>query len=52
MTSGGWIIMLASVSGVTGLFGWCIYKVLTTPEESERVHGFERETPDERDRTR
>lgn len=46
MTPGGWIIMLASVGSVTALFGWCIYKVLTTPDEAERVHGFEIETPD------
>ena len=35
MTLGGWIIMLISVSSVTSLFCWCIYKVLSTPEEEE-----------------
>ena len=47
MTAGGWIIMLISVGGVSGLFAWCIYKVLTTPGETEHVHGVEFETPDE-----
>lgn len=47
MSFGGWIIMALSVGGVSALFAWCIYKVLTTPGESDRVHGFEIETPDE-----
>jgi hypothetical protein len=47
MTPGGWIIMLVSVGSVTALFLWCIWKVLTTPGESDHVHGFEIETPDE-----
>ena len=46
MTIGGWIIMLLSVGTVTTLFAWCIYKVLTSPSESEKLHGFEIETPD------
>ena len=48
MTTGGWITMLLSVGTVTTLFAWCIYKVLTTPHEAEKVHGFEFETPDEK----
>ena len=47
MSTGGWIIMTLSVGGVSTLFVWCIYKVLVTPGESEHVHGFEIETPDE-----
>lgn len=47
MTLGGWIVMLLSVGSVVILFGWCIYKVITTPEETERLHGFDRHTPDE-----
>ena len=47
MTIGGWIIMLLSVSSVTMLMIWCIYKVLTTPGETEHIHGFEQKTPDE-----
>lgn len=46
MTIGGWIVMLVSVSAVVTLFGWCIYKVLTLPEEPERMHGFEVKPPD------
>ena len=47
MSTGGWIIMALSVGGVSTLLTWCIYKVLSTPGESEKVHGFEMETPDE-----
>ena len=46
MTLGGWINMLISVGAVTSLFTWCIYKVIATPEETKKVHGFEFETPD------
>lgn len=49
MTIGGWIIMLLSVGGVTLLFAWCLYKVLSTPGETKKVHGFEIETPDEKE---
>jgi hypothetical protein len=48
MTLGGWIIMLSSVVGVTLVFLWCLWKVITTPEESEKLHGFSFETPDEK----
>ena len=48
MTIGGWIIMLLSVGAVTVLFFWCVVKVLTTPGDSEKLHGFEFETPDEK----
>ena len=48
MTFGGWIVMTLSVSGVTTLLAFCVWKVMTVPGESERVHGFEFETPDER----
>lgn len=40
--------MVLSVSVVSTLFVWCIYKVLSTPEESKNMHGFEFETPDEK----
>jgi len=46
MTLGGWIIMICSVGTVTCLFTWCIYKVLTTEGEEEKIHGFEIDTPD------
>ncbi len=48
MTFGGWIVMLASVTAVTALCAWCFYKVLKTPGETERLHAFEFETPDEK----
>lgn len=41
MTLGGWIVMTLSVGSVTIAFLWCIWKVLTTPEEQEKIHGFE-----------
>ena len=47
MTLGGWIIMLLSVGSVTGLLGWCVYKVLITPGSTERIHSqADIETPD------
>lgn len=49
MNTSGWIIMLLSVGTVSILFAWCIYKVLTTPGETEHIHGFEIETPDEKE---
>jgi hypothetical protein len=48
MTVGGWIVMLVSVISVTVVFIWCLWKVLTTPDESEKLHGFSVETPDEK----
>jgi hypothetical protein len=47
VTVGGWINMLLSVGSVAALFAWCVWKVLRTPEEAEKLHGFEFETPDE-----
>lgn len=49
MTSGGWFVLAVSVGAVVALFVWCVWKVLTTPGESEHMHGFEFETPDERE---
>lgn len=46
MTSAGLLVMLLSVGIVVSLFSWCIWKVLTTPNEAEKVHGLEMETPD------
>jgi len=46
MTIAGFLIMLVSVGFATGLFVWCLYKVLTTQGESEHLHGFEAEPPD------
>jgi hypothetical protein len=49
MTPGGWFVMLLSVGTVTGVFLWCLWKVLRTPDESEKLHGFSFETPDEKE---
>ena len=47
MTPGGWIIMVLATGGMTGLLGWCIYKVLATPGSSEHLHTqADIETPD------
>lgn len=47
MTLGGWLVMILSVGSVTALFAWCIWKVVTTPDETEHLHGFDAHTPDE-----
>lgn len=41
MTLGGWITMILSVSSVTLLLIWCIYKIITTPGEADHIHGFD-----------
>lgn len=46
MTTAGWLIMIFSVGSVSILLAWCVFKVVTTPEETEHIHGFEQETPD------
>ena len=46
MTLGGWIMLITSVSAVTTLFIWCIYMVITLPEETEHLHGFRENEPD------
>ncbi len=38
MTAGGWIMMIVSVGGVTAFFGWCMAKVLTTPDSTAHIH--------------
>ncbi len=47
MTLGGWIAMMLSVGGVTLFFAWCVYKVLSTPGSTERLHSpIDIEPPD------
>ncbi len=47
MTVGGWIIMILAVGGMTGLLGWCIYKVVATPGAADHLHSqADIETPD------
>ncbi|MCF7788070.1 MAG: hypothetical protein K9N47_18250 [Prosthecobacter sp.] len=46
MNTSGLIVMVLSVGTAASLFSWCIYKVLTTPRETEKVHGVDLHTPD------
>ncbi len=46
MTTAGLLVMLLSVGTVTLLFGWCIRKVITTPDEVDKVHAVNLHTPD------
>lgn len=47
MTIGGWIIMISSVGFVVGLLAWCVYKIVSTPGSTERIHSqMDIETPD------
>ena len=32
MTTGGWTLMVGSLTFVWGLAGWCYYKILTAPD--------------------
>lgn len=45
MTTGGWIILLTSNLFVLVLCGWCIYKVVTVPGESEHIRNPKYEDP-------
>ena len=47
MTPSGWIIMITSITTVTTVFGWCIYKVLKTPGETDHLRGIDPHTPDQ-----
>jgi hypothetical protein len=49
MTTAGWIIMLSSVGAVTGLFLWCLYRVLahTPAPPAETLHGIDDITTDD-----
>ena len=38
MTLGGWLIMLMSVGGTTGLLAWCIHRVLNAPDATKKLH--------------
>ena len=49
MNTGGWIILMLSIGTVSTLFVWCITKVLSTPGETEHMHGFDVDTPDQRE---
>ncbi|WP_281251782.1 hypothetical protein [Prosthecobacter debontii] len=38
--------MIVSVTTVASLWSWCLYKVLTQPNESENLQPVELHTPD------
>lgn len=46
MTTAGLLVMLLSVGAVLSLFTWCVWKVLSTPNEAKKLHSLEFETPD------
>lgn len=48
MTLWGWLTMLASVGGTTAWVIWCFWRVLRTPDETEKLHGIDLHTPDEK----
>jgi hypothetical protein len=51
MTTEGMIIMIASVTVVTVLFAWCIYKVTrSSADAASKLHSIADDTPD-RDET-
>lgn len=49
MTFGGWFMLITSVGSVVTLFVWCLYKVITIPEETDHIHGFNETRPDAED---
>ncbi len=49
MNFGGWLVMLASVIGVTGLFAWSLYLAVTKEDEPEHLHST-LDTPPDLDR--
>jgi len=38
MTIAGWIIMIGATTSITAFLGWCIYKVVSTPESTRHMH--------------
>lgn len=46
MNSGGWVIMLLSVGGVTAFFLWTLFMVLTRKPGSPEIHSTLDEPPD------
>jgi len=39
MTWAGLLVMALSVGGTTGFFAWCIWRILRTPGETQKLHG-------------
>lgn len=38
MTYEGWLVMILSVGSTSLLLGWSIWRVITTPGETEHMH--------------
>jgi len=38
MTTGGWVIMITSITSVVALASFCYYKVLSKPQSTEHMH--------------
>lgn len=38
MTSAGLLVMIFAIGGMTGLLGWCVYKVMSTPDSTQHLH--------------
>lgn len=38
MTLGGVILMVFSVGGAVCFFGWCLWKLFSSPESSGHIH--------------
>ena len=50
MTLEGWLMMIIAVGGVSVFLGWCVYKIVSTPEATEHVHSqADIEPPDVRE---
>lgn len=47
MTLGGWLVMLLSLAIMTGLLGWSIYRVVTTPGSEAHLHSHADIEPDD-----
>lgn len=47
MTIGGWLFLLVSCGFMTGLLGWCIWRIIATPRSTEHLHSQSDIEPDD-----
>ncbi len=38
MTLGGWVVMTLSAGGMTALLAWCVYRVMSDPQATHKIH--------------
>lgn len=38
MNIGGWVVMIVSVFGMTGLLIWCVARVISQPQAAEKLN--------------